>query len=138
MRDILFRGKRVDNGKWLQGSLLSFGDGGKAILPSKSKVFLQNGTTTICCNECYEIDHTTVGRYIGVTDKNGVKIFEGDAIAFEGSSETFEIWWSSGACGFVAGRRRRVWPNLNPGTVARCEVRGNIHDNPELREKTEA
>lgn len=58
--EIKFCGKRLDNGEWVCGSLISFDNGEKAILPSGAKVFRQRGTTTICCNECYDVDPSTV------------------------------------------------------------------------------
>lgn len=153
MREILFRGKRVDNGEWISGSILSFDDGGKVILSSTAKVFKEHGTTTICCNECYDVYPETVGQYTGLTDKNGVKIFEGDI--FEADESKFVIKF--GECGGVQNVEHKVgyigfyvepigrdadkllksgirtdilyWVN-----AYKVEVIGNIHDNPELLE----
>ena len=47
-------------------------------------------------------------------------------------AQVFEIWWSEGCCGFIAGRGVHTRPNLNPATVAAYLVVGNIYDNPEL------
>ncbi len=139
MPEILFRGKRVDNGSWVCGSLLAFDCGKKVILPSAAKVFMQQGTTTICCNECYDVDPATVGPYTDLTDKNGVKIFVDDIVhvhdttlqcskpyhEFEGyvdfSFGIFQILDANGMDHFQ-------WPDYE------IEVIGNIHDNPELLE----
>lgn len=157
MREILFRGKRTDNGEWVEGWVTSqfkkFSEG-EILTRIKSKIF--GGGE-------YLVDTQTVGQYTGLTDKNGKKIFEGDIFKFKD-----EVWES---CYTSCGTEYNSWEVENYGVVGfdedtgrfdfikykynensveadlhenhdiefsdfvgTLEVIGNIHDNPELLE----
>ena len=121
MREILFRGKRIDNGEWETGSLVYARMG-----TSEEQASIADKMTAYHTPVIPE----TVGQYTGLTDKNGRKIFEGDII--HGNLGNFVVRWSDNISGFVAGEKERTHPCLNRGTMKCYEVVGNIHDNPEL------
>lgn len=74
MREILFRGKRVDNGEWIFGDLYT---GLNDEIYINTVVQL---TANSRCNIQIMIQKETVGQFTGLTDNNGTKIFEGDVI----------------------------------------------------------
>lgn len=125
MREILFRGKRVDNGEWAYGSYVH--------------IVQYKGSTDYIADEepdQYVVIPETVGQYTGLTDKSGLtKVFEGDII--HGNLGNFVVRWSDNISGFVAGEKERTHPCMNRGTMNCCEVIGNIYDNPELIKEAE-
>lgn len=82
MREILFRGKRVDNDEWVKGFYVCIPDT-HYIMTGK----FDSLTNGIINSEAYHVDFSTVGRFTGLTDRNGVKIFEGDIIRWHDNTE---------------------------------------------------
>lgn len=128
MREILFRGKRTDNGEWVEGYYCNLGGNHPRVL--KENIFIGKIGRVL---EFKNIDviSETVGQYTGLTDKNGVKIFEGDILRDDDNEE-------NGVIEFVDGEFCVVFGNVETHGIADiaccCYVIGNIHDNPELLE----
>ena len=127
MREILFRGKRADNGEWEYGDLWC-NPYGKRVVCIVSPINDQ-GTTG-----GNEVDPETVGQYTGLTDKNGRKIFEGDIVERGGRIWLVEYSNKYGQFMMTTYTEKGVsWSrsfDLIPPDW--CEVIGNIYDNPEL------
>ena len=124
IREVIFRGKRTDNGEWIEGYAAMSG-----------------GTFIICDNGLtyggfivYEVIPETVGQYTGLTDKNGRRIFEGDIVERVSDGERAVIsWLKYSACfglsfdGLCCG-----FDDYDDNLPSDFEVIGNIHDNPEI------
>lgn len=137
-REILFKAKRKDNGKWVEGSLISAERNVGRILRSKSKAFAPKGENTICSIECYEIDPNTICQYTGLTDKNGKKIWENDiCIIKDGTLDEgdgyFVCEWDNDAAKFVLNGDGLI-VDFDNCYGYDCEVIGSIFNNSELLE----
>lgn len=148
MREILFRGKRCDNGEWVEGYYFTtpLTDESTGSKPEEGWFFLTGKTRhVISRNSCvYEVIPETVGQYTGLKDKNGVKIFEGDILnsIFKYNNTTHEITGvvEEDKCNpcFVIhykwdGDKQDCYEyDFIQCNLRKNEIIGNIHDNPEL------
>lgn len=143
MRDILFRGKRKDNGEWTEGCYAKVADWlderyVDLIFESEAMQFPHSEIAG-----CNEVESETVGQYTGLIDKNGKQIFEGDVVRTKYGRLCIVVWFSTRAYSgwdlTVVNHYDNVrytkpptdhdmWDSNN------LEVIGNIHDNPEYLE----
>lgn len=130
MREMLFRGKRVDNGEWVFGYFWSNDVGNSFIRVTKEndEIVLKD----------YEVIPETVGQYTGLTYKKGGKIFEGDIIRTNCNEigvirrGEYDVYSRYVFGGYYCVDKTSA---LIEWTCSwHCEVIGNIHDNPELLE----
>ncbi len=139
MREILFRGKRLDNGEWVYGSFIQVehedGSFTTAIFQKKDA----GGNA--------EVSTATVGQYTGLKDKHGKRIFEGDILRIAKISDGLGSYYHPpldypvnvvvkwDLCAWMwetlcEDKRYISFPNA--WCHYECEIIGNIHDNPEL------
>lgn len=126
MREILFRGKRVDNDAWVEGLLIIIWGQYHIIQPNDE-------------NTAYPIIFKTVGQYTGMVDKNGTKIFEGDIVEFtdsDGDTTLYEVFWdgNNGKFAIAASGNRNYVDDFElferNEYFKLFEVIGNIFENP--------
>lgn len=153
MRDIKFRGKEIDTGKWVFGFYLeqdicNMGSKNtkRDLLIKDAGVIVQNSK----CNSGTVIDKNTIGQYTGLKDENGKEIYEGDIIEFSydmfiGNFNTFiakgKVIFEEGAFYVEVFENERTTKDeayllysINLDTI---ELMGNIYDNLELLEEKE-
>lgn len=136
-REILFRGKMIDNEEWEVGG-----------------VFSSKNYTGIIVNAMrwVEVDPKTVCQYTGLTDKSGRKIFEGDIITYQHDNDDCpfpnkdtkrrvgRVYFQEFRSCFAVAEGRNGSDRINQDLFKyvqngnRVEVIGNIFDNPELLE----
>lgn len=133
MREILFRGKRVDNGEWFFGNLdlRQFGGSFYACIIHQLSMWK---TTK------FEVVPETVGQYTGLTDKNGKKIFEGDILDYCFSWRKVKLYGRVGFSQkhvgyFLYDKNFEMMPGIED--CATMKVVGNKFDTPELWEEKE-
>lgn len=128
MREFLFRGKRTDNGEWVYGYY------------TKARYFLNKKEMHIifepdveafphCEFTGYEeVLSETVGQYTGLTDKNGVKIFEGDIVDYISSDVIGNPKTGTIIVEDMTDYDAMIYLNHSD----ELQIIGNIHDNPEI------
>ena len=122
MREILFKAKRINNDKWIEGYYF--------YNPNIDKHFVHNWLS----GGLVEVDKDTICQYTGLTDKNGKKVFIGDIVKCSRGCPHEVIWLEEYGGTYVGGMPAIYLSGLLNGYAwtSSEEVIGNIFDNPEL------
>lgn len=127
MREILFRGKRTDNGEWVYGSYV--------IQYGAHEIYLPDGVDNEHGFDRYHVIPETVGQYTGLHDKNGRKIFEGDIVRYGDTIHRVVFEQRNGTAYFgIVISDIETWLFGNECPANLVEVISNIYDNPEMLE----
>ena len=128
MREIKFRGIRLDNGEWVYGDLLHCkGD-------DAGRVFIKTDTGL------FEVDPNTVGQFTGLKDNNGREIYVGDILKSERDDRLYVVkFWIGMFYASVDECNKGIFGGFplhalteNEESGYECDIIGNIHDDPEL------
>jgi uncharacterized phage protein (TIGR01671 family) len=148
----LFRGKRLDNGEWISGSLIH-----NAFIDAETGgpryyIFSCDTSDVDCFEDMREdleyfcVSPTTIGQCTGLKDKHGELIFEGDKLFCENilqyttcpDDERFAVvsWNGTYTGGFIGDLRTSCYI-IKPSAFAECEIIGNVHDDSEIMEESQ-
>lgn len=138
MREILFKAKQIDNGEWIEGSLIDLDiDSGYCYIVQPYKKASILPIIFLITDRMKLVDPETLCQFTGLCDKNGNKIWENDILMAHldesyPENVTYEtVEWN--VAGWV-GRETDsiVRQYLDKFDLEHYEVVGNIFDNPEL------
>ena len=149
MREILYKGKRKDNGEWVEGYYVYRGEEYSTIDTNAHFIVAHD----MCGLIWYEVIPESVSEFTGLPDNNGKKIFEGDIVkavfkpyfigsyaigkvVFENGTFKIAVYQSKNASTYKkftkeTARAYSIENNFIDRNYS-LEVIGNIHDNPEL------
>lgn len=132
-REILFRGKRTDNGEWVEGIPINTHIGVFMCFDENPHYCSQYGYMEI--DEIAKIIPETLCQYTGLTDKNSQKIWENDIICHDISGTIGTVkWYKEDYVGWCVNDIIIAEQQFTDEMWDECEVIGNIFDNPELLE----
>ena len=129
MREILFRGKRVDNGEWVYGFLV---EALNCVTDKNETFIIEQDATYFTYGEfacTVEVKPETIGQFTGLCDKNGKKIFEGDIVESPNGTQGV-VEWQNAECAFLVN----IGDDWQTKDDCPYEVICNIYDNKEEEE----
>lgn len=135
MREIKFRGKRLDNGEWVFGDFIRHYENQRRFIACDqlAYTYTECGISRLVSEHFCEVDTATVGQYTGLKDKDGREIYEGDIVNCWGG-ECCQGYWEFNDTIAVNDIRDYVISGIL-GESEYIDVIGNVYDNPELLEE---
>lgn len=122
--EILFRGKSLLTGEWIESGSLRQWDDGKVGLVHPAR-------------RTEKVDPDTLGRFTGIYDSLGTRIYEDDIVEYMGCGWEEPVFvrvvvkWSDGS--WITQEPDCRFPDVLTSSGAKSmTVIGNIHDNPSL------
>lgn len=141
MREILLKGKRKDNGEWIEGSLITSINRAWISSEKTDSQRLRGISNTDAIWRAIEIIPDTICQFTGLCDKNGNKIWENDILKTR-SGKYAQVKFGLYATDFASGDYNQGFYTVFPKNsyyqhglgywLKKTYVRGNIFDNPEL------
>lgn len=130
MREIKFRGKRLDDNRWIYGDLMRHQDG-DTFIGDNTHYWTDDGYHNNEYEEVRAVEDDTVGQFTGLCDKNGKEIYEGDILGFYEDPDFLPetVIFSEGS--FIVKDDYTTTAMSAIDTECRTII-GNIYDNPEL------
>ncbi|WP_413509663.1 YopX family protein [Carnobacterium maltaromaticum] len=139
MREIKFRGKRISDGKWIEGVPVPNSLGKRSYILG----LIMSDKISYSMNQlhefCHEVIPESVGQYTGLKDKNDVEIYEGDILKNEEGKIGY-VSFLVQEVGYVVVLEKQDYRLGHRNTAESYEIAqgheivGNIYDNPELLE----
>ena len=141
MREIEFRGKSKNSGRWVYGDLVT------NKYQSRQGIHIYEKSNSVNCRSGYQfvrVDKNTLGQYTGLTDRNGTEIFEGDIVKvliephntnYAKENDVGVVKFGGDLSYVIDFSHDEDW--LWNFRDRECAVIGNVFDNPELLGKVE-
>lgn len=144
----LFRAKRIDNGKWVQGNLIQSCDATDGwetiIIPiTNSNMFtkhIKRGYGNLGFENWYRVDPSTICQCTGLKDKNSKLIWENDIVkyrVYQRTEQLYKVIYDYEEGSWSLGCNSEPLYSIGRANSEKCEVVGNAFDNPELLEVQE-
>lgn len=138
MREILFRGKSVDDNEWVYGSLCIDAVEQLHGVDAGANAFIRFYDTETKKMKMVEVQRETVGQYTGLKDINGKKIFEGDICSYIDYLYSYgeapycegEWFYENGQFEITGGKKCKANDLICNNEFDGCII-GNIHDKEE-------